>query len=71
MIRLLQSRVIALDERLDNKFDGDFVNSFYVVGVAVAERWRNGSEKRLFDFLKETKKTEKIIILPEVFPAPT
>lgn len=60
MIRLLRARLEALDERLDNKLDGDFVNSLDVVGVAIAQRWRDSCEKRLFDFLQEEQKWENI-----------
>lgn len=61
VILLLQTFLIALNECIDNKFDGDFVNSFHVVRVAIAQCWWNCCEKRLFDFLfsggeKEEKK---------------
>lgn len=60
MIRLLRTRLEALDERLDNKLDGDFVNSLDVVGVAIAQCWWDSCEKRLFDFLQEEQKKENI-----------
>lgn len=52
VILLLLACLVALDERLDDKLDGDFVNSFHIVGVAIAQRRCNSSKKRFLDFLK-------------------